>query len=514
MIRCRPNRVKAPDGCLAHATLRWPVTVWRARLHVPNVPRSDPFARLVLDCAFLGKSDPAWIARLIDVHAEFVSAVRDSLVADGALDAHGRLTQVGEARRLEVEVVEYRYGWVLRDDLTGAAFPILVERDLQYLSFREDELDVWPEGQNRPGDPGFGWRVRLVDVVRMHLRLERGAVVEGDDDAPESMADAAQRATVEGDVELVGSGIWETIPVDVWFERTPDGPALRVGCPFGRFDDGGRYLQRLMQARQRHPLLEHVLGELKRRAQEQNLAWEEDERDEAVKAATADVLNAIRSRSLPARISEHLEDAELRRLRAERGRERFGMAILQYGLVAEAVLCELVPLAGPDPQWVASWAATLPAAERAVANLLADRIAELAPPDDDGHGFDVPAPVRNVLPLLVQQLVTREESRWAPAFRKWPKNLFHGSALLALPLVMAVVPTATPDPRVDLVRRVVSDHRTVWRHLAVMLSHRNDKGAHLHSIGEARLRDALREVAAAATHVIEALFPVADQDAS
>jgi hypothetical protein len=64
------------------------------------------------------------------------------------------------------------------------------------------------------------------------------------------------------------------------------------------------------------------------------------------------------------------------------------------------------------------------------------------------------------------------------------------------------------------VRRVVSDHPTVWRHLTVMLSHRNEKGAHLHSIGEARLRDALREVAAAATHVVEAFFPVTHQDAS
>jgi hypothetical protein len=500
MILCK--RVRAPRGALSSRTLQWPVTVFRARLHMAATRRPDPFARLILDLARLGQHDPERIAAMVDVDPELVRAILATMLGDGSLDGQGRITAVGERRRADAEVDEQRIGWIIRDDLSGAALPFLAESDLRRTAPRSGEVELRLE--TRAGMPDLGWRMRLADALKVASRLDRGEVVRGheDDEGVETMADAERRKAIEADVELVGEGIWDALAVDVWFDRGEDGPAFRAGCPFGRVDDGARYLRRLEQARANLPVLDAALRELRREADERFLLEVEEEKDEAVLAARERLLADIRSRSLPPVVRREIEDAVIRRMRAENGRERPGKVIHQYGIVAEAILFDLLPRHwAPDPTWLAEFCGSLPADPEYAAKHIAERTRELAPPDDDGVGFEIPESAARGLPELLFRLATKSGQSWEPKWRGWKNNL-HGAALLAAPLVAAAVPPGAPR-----VSELLSAQPGLWRHLCVMLDHRNTKGAHLNSAPDETLRRAVESVSAAADAVLDALYP-------
>ncbi len=500
MILCR--RVRAPQGALCSRTLQWPVTVFRARLHLATARRPDPFARLILDLARLGQHDPERIAEMVDVDPELVRAIRDTLLGDGSLDAEGRITEVGERRRANVEVDEQRIGWILRDDLSGAALPFLAEGDLRRTAPRSGEVEVRVD--TRGGKPDLGWRMRLADALKLAMRLDRGGVVWGDenDDEVVTMADAERRKSAEADFEIVGEGIWDSLAVDVWFDRGQGGPEFRAGCPFGRLEDGARYVHRLERARASLPALDAALRELRREADERFLLEVEEERDEAVQAARERLLADLRSRALPPVVRRELEDAVIRQMRAENGRERPGKVIHQYGIVAEAILFDLLPRDwAPDATWLAEFCRSLPADPEHAAKHLAERTRGLAPPDHDGVGFEIPESAARGLPGSLFRLATKNGQTWEPRWRGWKRDL-HGAALLAAPLVAAAVP-----PGCLRVSTLLSAQPGFWRHLCVMFEHRNTMGAHLNTAHDDTLRRAVESVTAAAAAVLDALFP-------
>lgn len=500
MILCK--RVRAPRGALSNRTLQWPVTVFRARLHLATARRPDPFARLILDLARLGQHDPERIAALVDVDPELVRAILATLLGDGSLDGQGRITEVGERRRADAEVDEQRIGWILRDDLSGAALPFLAESDLRRTAPRSGEVELRVDP--RAGKPDLGWRMRLADTLKLAMRLDRGEVVRGDEDDEDvvTMADAERKKAAEADFELVGEGIWDALAVDVWFDRGPGGPEFRAGCPFGRVEDGARYLQRLERARASLPALDAALRELRREADERFLLEVEEEKDEAALAARERLLADLRSRPLPPLVRRELEDAVIRRMRAENGRERPGKVIHQYGIVAEAILFDLLPRDwAPDTSWLAEFCRSLPADPEHAAKHLAERTRELAPPDDDGVGFEIPESAARGLPGLLFRLAAKSGQTWEPRWRGWKRDL-HGAALLAAPLVAAAVPPGSPR-----VSTLLSAQPGFWRHLCVMFEHRNTKGAHLNTAPDETLRRAVESVTAAADAVLDALYP-------
>lgn len=499
MILCR--RVRAPRGALSSRTLQWPVTVFRARLHLATARRPDPFARLILDLARLGQHDPERIASLVDVDPELVRAIIDTLYGDGSLDGQGRITEVGERRRVDVEVDDQRIGWVLRDDLSGAPLPFLAERDLPRTAPRDGEIELPVE--TRAGRPDLGWRMRLADVLKLATRLDRGEVARGDeDDDVVTMADAERRRAAEADIELVGEGIWDALAVDVWFDRGPAGPELRAGCPFGRMEDGARYLHRLERARATLPALDAALRELRREADERFFMEVQEEQDEAVRAARDRLLTDVRSRQLPRIVQREVEDAVIRRMRAENGRERPEKVIHQYGIVAEAILFDLLPAGwAPDPTWLADFCRSLPADPEHAAKHLAEHTRDLAPPDDDGVGFEIPESAARGLPALLFRLATPNGQTWEPRWRGWKRDL-HGAALLAAPLVAASVPPGSPR-----VSTALSAQPGLWRHLCLMFEHRNTKGAHLNTAPDETLRRAVESVTTSADAVLDALYP-------
>jgi hypothetical protein len=500
MILCR--RVRAPRGSLSSRTLQWPVTVFRARLHLPTARRPDPFARLILDLARLGQHDPERIAALVDIDSELVRAILLTLHGQGALDAQGRITEVGERRRADVEVDEQRIGWILRDDLSGAPLPFLAESDLRRTAPRDGEVALTPE--TRSSKPDLGWRMRLADALKLATRLDRGEVIRGDedDDRVVTMAEAEHNKAVEADFELVGDGIWEALAVDVWFDRGPAGPELRAGCPFGRIEDGSRYLQRLERARSTLPDLDTALRQLRREADERFLLEVEEEQDGAMRAARDRLLADVRSRPLPQVVQREVEDAVIRRMRSGSGRERPGKVIHQYGIVAEAILFDLLPGGwAPDANWLAEFCRSLPADPEHAAKHLAERIRDLAPQDDDGFGFEIPTSAAHGLPGLLFRLATWNGQVWQPKWRGWKRDL-HGAALLAAPLVTAAVPPGCPR-----VSTLVSDQPGIWRHLCVMFDHRNTKGAHLTNAPDETLRRAVESVTASADAILDALYP-------
>lgn len=500
MILC--SRVRAPRGALASRTLQWPVSVFRARLHLATARRPDPFARLILDLARLGQHDPERIAALIDVDPELVRAILATLLGDGSLDGQGRITEVGERRRADVEVDEQRIGWILRDDLSGAALPFLAESDLRRTAPRSGEVELKLE--TRAGKPDLGWRMRLADALKLASRLDRGQVVPGDEDDDDvvTMADAERRKAAEADFELVGEGLWDALAVDVWYDRGPAGPELRAGCPFGRLEDGARYLQRLERARPGLPDLDAALRELRREADERFVVEIDEEKDEAVRVARERLLAKVRSRNLPKVVQRELEDAVIRRMRAENGRERLDVVIHRYGVVAEAILVDLLPRDwAPDPKWLAEFCGSLPPDPELAAKHLVERTRDLAQPDDDGVGFAIPDSAARGLPGLLFRLATKSGPAWVPRWRGWKADL-HGAGLIAAPLIAASVPPGSPR-----VAALVSAHPGLWRHLCVMVEHRNSKGAHLNSLSEDALRRALESVTASADAVLDALYP-------
>jgi hypothetical protein len=499
MILC--SRVRAPRQALAARTILWPVTVFRARLHLATAQRPDPFARLILDLARLGQHDPEHVAALVDVDPELVRAILATLIGDGTLDDHGRITEVGERRRAEVEVDEQRIGWILRDDLSGAALPFLAEADLRRTAPREGEVDLGEVA--RAGRPDLGWTLGLTDALRRGARLDRGDRVRDDEeDGPLTMAEAEQSRAADANVELVGEGLWDTLAVDVWLDRGPGGPELRAGCPFGRVEDGARYLLRLERARTGLPALDGALRELRREGDERFMIEIDEEKDEAVRAARERVLADLRRRPLPAQVRRELEDAVVRRMRAENGRERLDVVIHRYGVVAEAILVDLLPSAwAPEAGWLAEWCQSLPADPETGAKLLGDRIRELAAPDDDGVGFELPESAVRGLTGLLYRLATRDKLAWQPRWRRWKRDL-HGAELLAAPLVAAAIP-----PGCERVGALVSAQPGLWRHLCVMVEHRNSKGAHLNSLSDDALRRALASVTASADVVLDAIYP-------
>ncbi len=524
MIRCR--RIEAPHGAAASVTLRWPVTAWRVRLRVSAPEDLDPFARLVLDLAALDRRDPVWIGHATGLEPDFVRALRENLQGSGALDPQWRITDVGQMRRLEQPEEQLRIGWMLRDDLTGTVLPAFFEGDLPFGSGWDKAVALWPDGMKRPEEPEIAARGRFPDALRAMSRLDRGLpIAERDDDEPRNMEEA-EAARAAGRVELLSRGLWEDISVDLWAELGADGVELRAGCPFGRKGDGARYLQRLLANARRYPKLQAEIDALQAAGQQRLEEWHEEQRDEAVATIRAERAAALTTgRTLPTHVERELVYAEDLSFRAERGRDRPDKAIGAWGVFVEEVLLHFCPPpgAGPDQQWLARWASTLPERPESAANVALDLVGGLLL-DDDGNPLAAPGAAGDpgvVVQVLRALLKTeRDEASqlncWRPrATPVWVRrgDKIYGGRLLLLPSLSAAMLAETPGhggetaARSGEWRTALTRDPAVWRTMAKILDHRNTVGAHAHRYDAAALERMLLDVRSSARAVLDAMFP-------
>ncbi|MES2641342.1 MAG: hypothetical protein V4850_17760 [Myxococcota bacterium] len=516
----------APHGAATAVTLRWPVTAWRVRLRVSVPEDLDPFARLILDLSALDRRDPVWIGKMSGLEPEFVRALVATQKGSGSLDSEGRLTDVGQMRRLDQDEEQLRIGWMLRDDLTGTVLPTFFEGDLPFGAWPPGALPLWPEGMKRPPDPEIAARGRFPDALRAMSRLDRGLAIADreDDDVPRTMEEA-EAVRAHGRVELLGDGLWDEIAVDVWAELASEGIELRAGCPFGRKADGARYLQRLLANARRYPAVQAALDGLQTIGGQKLEEWHDEQRDLTLVAIRADRKAALTAgRALPDYVQRQLEEAEDMSFRAERGRARADKAILEWGLFAEEVLHHFCPPAGagPDAAWLARWASTLPERPETAATAALGLVGGLLV-DDDGHPLDAPGSARHpevVVQLLRALLKTeRDEASqllcWRPrATPSWHRkgDKLIGARLLLLPSLAAAMLAQTPGEseahhRANAWQATLARDPSVWRTIARILDLRNKVGAHTHRLDAATLERMLVDARSSARAVLNAAFP-------
>ncbi len=503
----RLDRRRAPLGVPAR-TVAWPVTVFRVRARVQAPVGLDPFQRLILDMAHAGEDDPQRIARLSGLPSQLVKLLMAQLNSQGWLDGMGRLTPAGTLRRLDKPQEKVVIGWMLRDDLTGQPLPWLGSGAPRHGG-RPDGVFELPTPAGRAPAPGPWLPMAMIDACRLHHKLQRlSRQDQGDagplwesDEGTMAAATAERRARPEN-IELLDSGDFTSMLVDVWVPIQDTDAELMAGCPFGRKHDGRRYLHRLHQTLGAFELLRELNREA-RRAQQRLLADRADA--QLLEQLQQRVDEVTHGREVPDYLLAVLRDAEWLALRAELGRLQPEPALGRYGVVAENLLLELRPPKGatPDPDAVKAFLDTVPEGleDATAVQALADRITLLVPEDDEGRGLEVPPFMERAAVSLIGNL---RRGHWPG----WDRVGIHRQLL---PFAAAAIQPDTPESQ--RVREALERDRDLWRMLTRVIGLRNPAS---HGRGQAApSRDKLeRDLAASreATHrAIRAIFPEGEQ---
>ena len=530
-----PERMRVPKGVVEQQTVAWPVTAWRVRIRRREAELLDPFAALVLELFRAGQDDPTKMATMTGLDLEFVRAVVAELQGRDLLDPTGKLTVEGERSLQGLPTRERsRLGWMLRDDLTDSILPVFLEPALRFTGRRPEERRLTgehaeeDEAFTRPPEPQLAERARFAPALGQHQRLLRG---HRERPGVQTLADKEEEDALKGSVELVGSGLWQEMPVDLWVELGQEGYLLRAGCPFGRAADGERYLQRLLGLRNRFPEIDQVLSGLEAAGQAAWLLRQQEVVDQGYQTALIEVSSPfLAGRSLPTPLRSELEDALQRSLRAEKGTERIDKAIAAWGNVAEQFLFHYSPPQNSIPHTTdfARFLQALPEKETDWQRPTCERLALLLPPDDDGNGLEVPAMAKREIVYFLEKMsevvkdLESKKRRLLPKNRAWP-NENHGAALLLLPFLAACFPEEAARDcaeaarnraeaarnRAEALKGALARDPNLWRSLELILQHRNQYGGHASRVppDEGTLRTKLEDAKNRALAVLDACFP-------
>jgi hypothetical protein len=394
---------------------------------------------------------------------------------------------------------------MLRDDLTGGAFPWFSERDISFSKAPDEACRVVDDGFSHP--ESMGLEADLLRAFRHARRLERGqrtgpavGLEDDDDDEPKTMAAAeAQKAGRAHSIEILNrGGEHAEILVDLWADPQSDleGEAIVAGCPFGREHDGLRYLRRLKNHSGSAEILSSLRGQVN--AERQQVLMDQadslllTERDRRLS-------ELVQGAKLPKKILDPLLEAEWGALRAIRGRARDNQALMSYRIVVEEVLRDLLPLPHERPPQVSyeDLTSALPSRweDDTAFRALADRISSLIPADDDGARLEVPGHLRRVAVEFVHSIQGGRPHRDAT----------HGVHLQLLPFALAAVhPEGAQGLRM---KRILGCHRGFWSDLCRVIdlcnpSHHAEAGP---ALSDTEKVERLNVVRAALSRVLPAI---------
>ncbi len=497
------QRLRAPLD-LPSRTIAWPVTVYRVRARVREAIDLDPFQRLILDMAHANEDDPARIGSLSGLPRPLVELLMAQLNSQGWLDGHGQITAAGSRRRTDTPTEKVVLGWMLRDDITGQPLPWLGKGAPRYAGAPDGVVWLPPSSAREPS-PASWLPLAMVDACRLHHKLQRlsrqgwaeEAPLWQPDEGTMAAAQAASRARPDN-IELLDSGDYTELLVDVWAPIHEVEADLVAGCPFGRARDGRRYLHRLQQTQSARDLL----TSLNQEAASARRGFLADLADSELKAQLEERLREVtEGRSLPTHLLRELREAEWLTLRAELGRLRPEAALWRLGVVAENILLELRPPRGakPDEAAAAAFLATIPegAEDDTLAQIVADRITMLTPEDDEGAVLELPRFLRPAASDLVHTL---RQGRW-PGWNRV------GVTRQLLPFAAAAIqPESTDSLRV---LTALQRDRELWRMITTVIGLRNPAS---HGQGEAtppreKLDRDLERSREAVHRAIRAVFP-------